>query len=114
MCIKCCERKVDKSNNPDEYMKVRCPLCVKQNCHILASELGLTNNGKDTSALGQEGAAPTVLKWGGGYTSDQKKKEKKLKRPKSNESKIASFKSIVCKFGSKCPRENCWFQHPNR
>lgn len=60
-------------------------------------------------------AAPTVCKWGGGYSS-REEKGKSAKKRKLNHNTAAAADGTVkidrpCKFGSECTRADCWFQH---
>lgn len=66
-------------------------------------------------------AAPTVCKWGGGYSSREEKgksaKKKKIVVPEgATEAAPGLFPEgtkimRLCKFGSECTRAGCWFQH---
>jgi predicted sulfurtransferase len=112
MCAKCCEQKPEKSDDSNVSMKVRCPLCKKQNCTVLAKDLMLTDNGKKSmkSDATQGKAAPTVLKWGGGNATARKQRKLAHQQNKTR-SKEEVFNSIRCKFGADCTRQNCWFNH---
>ena len=98
MCNKCLSQKPDKT--PGMELNVRCPLCVRENITVPASEVELTangtrgiNNSKETKV-----AASSVLKWGGGHAA-----RKKLNR---------KSKGRLCRFGSECIRKDCIFLHP--
>ena len=119
MCGRCCEKKIDKSTDITDKLKVRCPLCVKQDCTVLASEVSLKDNGKrvkldvDGEVSGGEGdggtynrVARTVLKWGGGHSV-----EKQNKKKRKEEDRRKNYKSIECRFGVECNRKDCWFKH---
>lgn len=60
-------------------------------------------------------AAPTVCKWGGGYSAREEKGKsaKKRKIVTDAEGNIPAGTKISrpCKFGSECTRAGCWFQH---
>lgn len=66
-------------------------------------------------------AAPTVCKWGGGYSAREEKgksvKKKKIVVPEgAAEAAPGLFPEGTkimrqCKFGSECTRAGCWFQH---
>lgn len=66
-------------------------------------------------------AAPTVCKWGGGYSAREEKgksaKKRKIVVPEgAPEAAPGSFPEGTkimrpCKFGSECTRAGCWFQH---
>ena len=124
MCSKCCEKKVDKSSELADKLKVRCPLCKKQNCTVLASEVSLKDNGKgvkvdfeggdDERGDGEgrktpRGVATTVLKWGGGHSV-----EKRNKKRRKEEDRKMNYKAIECRFGAECARKDCWFKHSDR
>ena len=84
---------------------IRCPLCVEQDIMVPADELEYTQNGvavcSEVSKIScSSKAAPSVLKWGGGYAS-KKKRSRKMKRK-------------LCQFGSECVRKDCFFAHPER
>ena len=120
MCSRCCEKKIDKSTDITDKLKVRCPLCVKQDCTVLASEVSLKDNGKrvkldvEGDVGGEEGdgggansrVAKTVLKWGGGHSV-----EKQNKKKRKEEDRRKNYKSIECRFGVECNRKDCWFKH---
>jgi hypothetical protein len=59
-------------------------------------------------------AAPTVCKWGGGYSAREEKgksvKKRKLAVMTTAEGAVTKI-SRPCKFGSECTRADCWFQH---
>jgi hypothetical protein len=59
-------------------------------------------------------AAPTVCKWGGGYSAREEKgksvKKRKLAVTTTAEGAVTKI-SRPCKFGSECTRTDCWFQH---
>ena len=78
-------------------LSVRCPLCVEKNVTVKVEDVEWTSNG---TKAGTEGAAPSVLKWGGGHAKEKKRK-RKLQRK-------------VCKFGSQCHRDDCFFLHPEK
>jgi hypothetical protein len=65
-----------------------------------------------TAAVGK--AAPTVCKWGGGYSSREEKgksvKKRKLGVTTTAEGEVTKI-NRPCKFGSECTRAGCWFQH---
>jgi len=108
MCDSCMSKKPDKS--PEMQLSVRCPLCVAEDIRVPAKDLAFTANGvkakvasvkntsTDSSLHVETGpkAAPSVLKWGGGYSS------KKASTPLSQR---------PCKFGTKCHRPDCLFSH---
>ena len=120
MCSKCCEKKPDKSTDLADKLKVRCPLCVKQNCTVPASDISLKDNGKTVridakvgsvdgnheSSSSRVGIAKTVLKWGGGHSI-----EKRNKKKRKEEARVMNYKAIQCRFGVDCNRKDCWFKH---
>lgn len=78
MCEKCMSLKPDKT--PGMELKVRCPLCVKEDITVPASEAEFTDNGIKNKVLGdsQKHVASSVLKWGGGHS---KKKQNRKAKP---------------------------------
>jgi Fe-S-cluster-containing dehydrogenase component len=67
------------------------------------------------TAMGTVGkAAPTVCKWGGGYSSREEKgksaKKRKLSVTTDEEGGVVKI-GRPCKFGAECTRAGCWFQH---
>ena len=121
MCSKCCEKKIDKSADLTDKLKVRCPLCVKQNCTVLATDISLKDNGKkvkldlegggglEGQKMNGGGVAKTVLKWGGGHSL-----EKQNKKKRKEENRKLNYKAIECRFGIECNRQDCWFKHSGR
>ena len=130
MCESCCTKRVDKDKSM--FLKMRCPLCVKEKCTVPAEQVGMTDNGRksdyrpndttnvrqftDHEAAGAGGSAhqggivaSTVCKWGGG---NGKKKERRTVGQKANTSKKLS--SIACRLGAACQRNDCWFSHPGK
>jgi hypothetical protein len=86
-----------------DYKLLRCPLCVEQNVTVPAKDVDWTSNGVkvvNSATVDAPKAAPTVLKWGGGYATG-KKMRRKLKR-------------TPCRFGVDCVRKDCFFAHPTK
>ena len=113
VCDSCLSKKPDKT--PGMELKRRCPLCVEENITVLASQVEFTDNGihgkhkksgggknpgdgVDTSTKYSK-AAKSVLKWGGGHAQEKKQRKK--------------FKRTICRFGSECVRNDCFFYHPD-
>lgn len=78
-----------------------------------ADSASAVSSAPSTSAGGPK-AAPTVCKWGGGYSSREEKgksaKKRKLNVTTDEEGGIVKI-AKACKFGPQCKRQNCWFQH---
>jgi predicted sulfurtransferase len=91
------------SRSKREDLLARCPLCVEENITVPAEDVEFTDNGVSGRTVGgtndpSKKAAPSVLKWGGGF-SKEKKQKRKMKR-------------TLCQFGVDCVRNDCFFLHP--
>lgn len=88
------------------------------NKKIKFGESGLAESASVVSAQSQVSvgrAAPTVCKWGGGYSAREEKgktaKKRKVVPDASGNFPAGTKISRPCKFGSECTRTDCWFQH---
>ncbi|CAM9230119.1 unnamed protein product, partial [Ectocarpus fasciculatus] len=112
LCDGCLTKKVDKT--PGMELKMRCPICVKENITVPASEVEFTNNGiaakKDRAPAGAEPAkaAASVCKWGGGHAKSKKMNRQRERQDTVNKTKL---QDQPCKFGRACTRTDCWFSH---
>lgn len=112
LCDSCMTKKIDKIEGME--LKMRCPICVKENITVPASEVEFTNNGiktkkdsvKNSSCVAK--AAASVCKWGGGHAKTKKLNRKTERLNNANKVKLSDQ---PCRFGPSCTRTDCWFSH---